>query len=129
MFVTQWHKKSSGKDTTFPFRMADPKVSCKVPARPVGKRKSVLLINFGKMKLEIIEHGRISNDELSLICGGAERKYKDCSDANGCPTVTGSNLTTQRNCAYKLYICSDGFSLCINDDDLSSCDNTLATTY
>ena len=25
MFVTQWHRKSGGKDTTFPFRMADPK--------------------------------------------------------------------------------------------------------
>ena len=26
MFVTRWHMKSGGKDTTFPFRMADPKV-------------------------------------------------------------------------------------------------------
>jgi len=26
MFATQWHKKSGGKDTTFLFRMADPKV-------------------------------------------------------------------------------------------------------
>lgn len=26
MFATQWHRKSGGKDTFFPFRMADPKV-------------------------------------------------------------------------------------------------------
>ena len=26
MFVMRWHMKSGGKDTTFPFRMADPKV-------------------------------------------------------------------------------------------------------
>ena len=37
MFVTQWHKKSGGKDTTFLFRMADPKRARKFPARPAGK--------------------------------------------------------------------------------------------
>jgi hypothetical protein len=41
MFATQWHKKSGGKDTTFLFRMADPKVSCKVPMRPAGKGEIV----------------------------------------------------------------------------------------
>ena len=30
MFVTRWHRKSGGKDTFFPFRMADPKRACKV---------------------------------------------------------------------------------------------------
>lgn len=37
MFVTQWHKKSGGKDTTFPLRMADPKRTCKMRHAPREK--------------------------------------------------------------------------------------------
>ena len=41
MFVTQWHKKSDGKDTFFPFWMADPKRACKVRHAPAIKGNCV----------------------------------------------------------------------------------------
>jgi len=81
-------------------------------------------------KLEYIEQGRLSNDQLSNCLGGVKPKeYDDCSDARGCPIVSGTNLTVVRNCVVRLFSCQNNFSICDNSDDLSSCKTTLIAQH
>lgn len=116
MFVTQWHKKSGGKDTTFPFRMADPKVSCKVPARPVGKEEICLIENSKNMKNnnnfnEIIKDLALSKTEKETIVGGTQNQSQ-CFCKNTCVTSTWDNACTACiGCVSKAFDKGDFISL------------------
>ena len=72
MFVTQWHKKSGGKDTTFPFRMADPKRACKVRRAPRerGIVFNLKLKNMKYLKLNQLDSQRLAEKEMLNVTGG-----------------------------------------------------------
>lgn len=61
-------------------------------------------------KINIIETGRLDNETMNNIYGGA---YKNCSDSGPiCPKVTGTNFNVVYNCAHNLLSCDDNFLFC-----------------
>jgi hypothetical protein len=71
-------------------------------------------------KIEFIEKGRISNDNMKTLTGGTT--WENCTSAGpACPVVKGDNFKIIANCAHNLYTCGGTMQFCVSGDDLAAC--------
>ena len=81
MFVMRWHRKSSGKDTTFSVCDDRPEMRSQSVARPAGKGEfSINNSKTQKMKIiKEIEKGRLTKQEEDIIRGGMGGCLYNCA--------------------------------------------------